>query len=356
MAIVGLLTVLLGYSVPLELGNEQHVLAAEIKDYKDLKTTHWAAKDLMELINIGAFNTPVNGEVKPNESVTRGEAIAVVARTTGGILESDFHLQAQDLPQTHRYFKEIRKMVELGVIQNESLLNPDTPVQRDQMAKILSHAFSIEIDGKNTTSFADLPKNHWAKNYVESLADTGIIKGMTAKTFSPRSNVTRAQLATFTVRCMQLKEQLRNYTVVYDYLTKAYIPTTTVHKNWSNQVVERINEIRVSKGLQPFTQDRALDQLAIIKAQDMIKNNYFDHTSPFYGNPWDMATLFDYEYVRIGENLARNFTTPEQTVKAWLASPNHRDNLLNADYTTTGIGVKQKKDGKLYIVNLFSTK
>lgn len=351
-----MLTVMLGYSVPMDQVCAQRVLATETDEYKDLKSTHWAAQDLMQLIKIGALDTPTSGTIKPDEWVTRGEAIAVVARAAGISLESNFPLKASDLPLPHHYYKEIQKMVELGMIQNDSRINPDAPVQRDQIAKILSNAFQLEIDGKNTSSFTDLPTNHWAKNIVESLADTGIIKGMTAKTFSPRSNVTRGQLASLTVRGIKLKQQLQNYSLVYDYLAKAYIPTTTVHKSWSNQLLTLINEVRVSEGLHPFTQDPALNQLAIIKAQDMIKNDYFDHTSPFYGDPWDMATLFDFVYVSIGENLARNFTTPEQTLKAWLASPHHRDNLLNAHYTATGIGVKQKKDGKLYIVNLFSTK
>lgn len=356
VAILTVLTAMLGQSASIEQTYAESAKVSITHDYQDLRKSHWAAKDFMQLLEMGALDAPTNGHIKPNEMVTRGEAIAVIARATGCSLESNFQLTAKDVHAAHPFYKEIRKMAELGVIQNDAWIKPGEPVQRDQMAKILSLAFQIEIDQKNNASFIDIPKNHWAKDYVESLADTGIIKGITNEEFSPRTNVTRAQLASLTVRGIQFTEQLSNYNLIYDYLAKDYITTTNTHKNWSNEVVALINEIRVSKGLNILTQDPALSQLAIIKAQDMIKRSYFDHTSPFYGDPWDMAMLFDYEYVSFGENLARNFKTPKQTVDAWLASQTHRENLLNAHYTTTGIGVKQAKDGNLYIVNLFAKK
>ena len=54
-----------------------------------------------------------------------------------------------------------------------------------------------------------------------------------------------------------------------------------------------------------------------------------------------MATLFDYNYTSYGENIARNFKTPQETVTAWMASPKHRDNILKASYTHIGVGIKK---------------
>jgi uncharacterized protein YkwD len=44
----------------------------------------------------------------------------------------------------------------------------------------------------------------------------------------------------------------------------------------------------------------------------------------------------------IGENLAwgtLNLATPESVVNAWIASPGHLANILEAQYTDTGLGV-----------------
>lgn len=103
-------------------------------------------------------------------------------------------------------------------------------------------------------------------------------------------------------------------------------------------------------------QDLALNQLAIIKAQDMIQRKYFDHYSPYYGYPWDMATLFDYEFTRFGENIGRNFKKPKDVVNAWMASKEHRDNILKDSYTYIGVGIKADANGNYYWVQLFSSK
>ena len=84
--------------------------------------------------------------------------------------------------------------------------------------------------------------------------------------------------------------------VAYDYLAKDYIPTVNLSSEWSKKVIELINVERQKNKLEPVVYDSELTQIAIIKAQDMVNRHYFEHVSPFYGAPWDLATLFDYNY------------------------------------------------------------
>lgn len=43
-----------------------------------------------------------------------------------------------------------------------------------------------------------------------------------------------------------------------------------------------------------------------------------------------------YAYAEAGENLAKNFTTSDSVLSAWLQSPTHRANVLKAAYTEVG--------------------
>ena len=45
-----------------------------------------------------------------------------------------------------------------------------------------------------------------------------------------------------------------------------------------------------------------------------------------------------YAYASAGENIAWGHPTPEAVVGAWLASPGHCRNIMNADYRVVGIG------------------
>lgn len=104
------------------------------------------------------------------------------------------------------------------------------------------------------------------------------------------------------------------------------------------RVAELVNEIREENGLQKLILNSELSDVARLKSQDMLENNYFSHTSPTYGSPYDMMTQYGIKYTFAGENLARGQKTPEQVVNAWMNSPGHRKNILSERYTQIGVG------------------
>ena len=316
--------------------------------FKDVKKNHWAAESIKYLVDKGYMQAYKDGSFKPNSNTTRGEAAFVIAKMMGISMESTFELKAEDVPTTHPYYNEIRKLAELGIIQNNKNFNPNDPLKRAHISKMISLAFDIVVDHKNSSTFKDYPKNYWAKSYIESLADVDVINGTTSTTFSPNKYVTRAHLAGLTVRGKEFSKK-------NDPL-EVYISTVNMYVKWTNEVVTLVNEERKKSGLSALKEDPELSQLAIIKARDMINRNYFEHNSPYYGQSWDMATLFDYDYTSFGENIARNFQSPKEVVNAWMASDKHRANILNKNYTNIGVGVKPNESRNYYWVQLFSSK
>ncbi len=107
---------------------------------------------------------------------------------------------------------------------------------------------------------------------------------------------------------------------------------------FEKQVVELTNAERAKNGLPALTLDTNLSKVARAKSEDMSKNNYFDHTSPTYGSPFDMMKQFGISYKAAGENIAKGQTTPEQVVKAWMNSEGHRANILSDKFTHIGVG------------------
>lgn len=108
--------------------------------------------------------------------------------------------------------------------------------------------------------------------------------------------------------------------------------------SFEKQVVALVNEQRAANGLSPLTLNTELSNVARVKSQDMHDNNYFDHTSPTYGSPFDMLASFGISYRAAGENIAMGYATPEAVMEAWMNSPGHRANILNSSYTQIGVG------------------
>lgn len=110
-----------------------------------------------------------------------------------------------------------------------------------------------------------------------------------------------------------------------------------------------VNKERTAQGLTALKIDSELQNVARVKAQDLVENNYFSHTSPTYGSPFDMMKSFGITYKYAGENIAGN-SSNSAAVKAWMNSEGHRANILNSNYNYTGLAVvSSPKYGKVYV-------
>jgi uncharacterized YkwD family protein len=117
--------------------------------------------------------------------------------------------------------------------------------------------------------------------------------------------------------------------------------TETGLKAYEQQVVDLTNKERAKYGLPPLQVDLALSKVAREKSRDMAVNNYFSHTSPTYGSPFDMMKKFGISYTAAGENIAKGQRTPQEVVTAWMNSEGHRANILNKNYTHIGVGFEE---------------
>ncbi len=102
---------------------------------------------------------------------------------------------------------------------------------------------------------------------------------------------------------------------------------------------ELTNEDRKELSLNSLERNELLDRAALLKAQDMIENNYFSHVSPSGVTPWHWIKEVGYDYEAAGENLGIGFLDSEEIYQAWYDSVLHQKNLLNAKYDEMGIAI-----------------
>ena len=105
------------------------------------------------------------------------------------------------------------------------------------------------------------------------------------------------------------------------------------------QMVNLVNQARVKNHVPALKVDMQLTNVARIKAQDMITNRYFSHTSPKYGSPFNMMKSFGIKFITAGENIAGNSNIAAAETSL-MNSPGHRKNILNSSFTYIGIGIK----------------
>jgi hypothetical protein len=115
---------------------------------------------------------------------------------------------------------------------------------------------------------------------------------------------------------------------------------TDIH---AEQLLAATNGKREALGLATLSLNPQLSEAAARKAQDMFEKNYWAHNSPTGTTPWDFITGAGYHYVVAGENLAKNFSTSQAVVDAWMASPTHRENIVKPSYKEIGFAVVNGK-------------
>lgn len=108
--------------------------------------------------------------------------------------------------------------------------------------------------------------------------------------------------------------------------------------DYEAEVIRLVNERRKEAGLAALKTDWELSRIARYKSRDMRENGYFSHTSPTYGTPFEMIKAFGLSYKTAGENIAYGQRTPQEVMNAWMNSPGHRANILNAGFTRIGVG------------------
>lgn len=124
-----------------------------------------------------------------------------------------------------------------------------------------------------------------------------------------------------------------------------------------SQLVQMLNQTRKSMGLNALTENTKLDQAAELKANDMIANGYFNHTSPSGVTPWYWFSQTGYAYKYAGENLAIGFYDSAEVYDAWLNSPSHKENMISPHYSEVGTAVVNGfgSSNAIVVVQLFGT-
>jgi uncharacterized protein YkwD len=138
-------------------------------------------------------------------------------------------------------------------------------------------------------------------------------------------------------------------------------PNATLAPNQSDLELIRaavlclVNRERTANGEELLTPNAHLAQAAQAHTESMASENYFSHISPGGETPAMRMRAAGYIFssqvgYEIGENIGwgtLSESTPRAVVAAWMVSPSHRANILDARFRDTAVGVSPHPPGSL---------
>lgn len=138
-----------------------------------------------------------------------------------------------------------------------------------------------------------------------------------------------------------------------DTSTNEKLVTTYDYSQDELDLANEINDYRVSNGMNPLIIVNHISFKSLEHNDYMIDNNVVNHD---YFDARANNIIHVLGAIKVGENIAFNFSTPNAALHAWLNSPGHKANL-DGDYTHFGISITVNPDtGKKYFTNMFMKK
>lgn len=144
-------------------------------------------------------------------------------------------------------------------------------------------------------------------------------------------------------------------------LSVAASPVAATAMSEEQRAMGLINAERRKRGERPLAFDSGLTRIARQHSQNMAQQNFFSHVGRDGRDATARAEAVGIrDWRSMGENIAYNYERypdPVATaVEQWMRSTKHRDNILNGDFTHTGLGIARSADGRLYFTQVFMTR
>ncbi|OJF09973.1 CAP domain-containing protein [Couchioplanes caeruleus] len=127
-------------------------------------------------------------------------------------------------------------------------------------------------------------------------------------------------------------------------------PTTS--EMLMDEVIVRTNEERMLAGCAPLTVDDELMVAAVRQSHYMATTGDFGHIG-WRGSTFETRSRAAGYSDVAAENIAWGFSTAAEVMDAWMASPEHRVNILNCEARSFGAGVRNSQDGTFYWTQVF---
>lgn len=181
-----------------------------VLEFNDIKEAEWAASYIAKMKAKNVFQGFQDGTFRPNNQITRVEAIVTAVRLLG--LENEAKAK---LPDTKLHFKDSERIdkefpwakgyiivaLENGLFDaSEDMIQPDKPASRVWVAGLLVKSLGLQSEAllkmtqiPNFTDADQIPAG--SIGYINVAVEKGIVSGYPDGTFKPSKNVTRAEMA-----------------------------------------------------------------------------------------------------------------------------------------------------------------
>lgn len=317
-------TTLLFGATPLTKLDTAHAATTSFTDISG----HWAEAAIKQAANLGLVKGYADGSFKPGSNVTRGEFAVMLARATKQT-PSMTGVAFSDVAKNNYAYASVNKITALGFVKKTDYsagLKPNTAMSREEIAKWLATGLAASSAEFNKAlsdvagPYALVPVTEFYKGglnksnipNISVMMGTGIMMGDTKGSFNPRSNVTRAEVASILIRYMGVEgSKASGYTALNELREVAttgtnvtsFTPLEYVKTNNTSTFKEMIGkDIKMKSAVA----DVKVHRMIVLDLDVQTKAKHSIYTDMFSKDTWNWRT----GYVILTEQTAKANISP----------------------------------------------
>jgi spore germination protein YaaH len=181
--------------------------------FKDVPVNYWAANDIQSVVDKKYMSGNGDNTFAPEKALTRREGAIALVNALG--LDKGQALDAKDqfsdTASLNWGSRQIALARHYGLVGGfpDGTFQPDEPLTREQIAKVLNNIFHYSYDAAGSNPFDDIAQSY-AKADILAMQQHQIVQGVSLGKFDPAGTTTRAQLATLLNKLSPDIEQKKN--------------------------------------------------------------------------------------------------------------------------------------------------
>lgn len=162
----------------------------------DCYAEHWADQYLNNLVSQGIMRGDDDGNLYPDNPITRAEFVAMINRAFG--YSQSGSVPFNDVPTDAWYYDDICTAYNQGYFNGiyDDTAGPDTKLKREQAVAMLFRALKIEGSTDNSLKFTDSRQfSSWSKDFISTAVSKNFLSGYPDDTFRPSGYMTRGEMS-----------------------------------------------------------------------------------------------------------------------------------------------------------------
>lgn len=194
-----------GEEAPVTISSEENLTM-----YNDIAPEHYAYKAIMELSARGFISGDGSGNIQPDALINRQETAKLAVSVNNIDVQKDLPLNCTDAHQVADWAKDIVAVsVKEGIINgyDDGTVRPLNSVTREEFVAIAMRSLGFQTSNSATT-YSDVSADRWSAKYISVAKQFAFISGYEDGTFRPDQPITRAEAFTIYYKVLKFRDAL----------------------------------------------------------------------------------------------------------------------------------------------------